>query len=69
MDVSEQRVRFVVAANRGGSSFSALCAEFGITRPTGYLWLERYQSGGVALISERSRRPLSSPTRTAEWIE
>jgi hypothetical protein len=37
MEVSEQWVRFVVAANRGGSSFSALCAEFGISRPTGYL--------------------------------
>jgi transposase InsO family protein len=69
MDVSEQRVRFVVAANHGGSSFSALCAEFGISRLTGYLWLERYRSGGVASIAERSRRPASSPTRTAERIE
>ena len=69
MDVSEQRVRFVVAASRGGSSFSALCAEFGVCRPTGYLWLKRYRSGGVASIAERSRRPQASPTRTAEPIE
>ena len=69
MDVSEQRVRFVVAANRAGSSFSALCMEFGISRPTGYLWLDRYRTGGVAAIAERSRRPVSSPTRTAERIE
>ena len=69
MDVSEQRVRFVVAANRVGSSFSALCEEFGISRPTGYLWLERYRSGGVASVAELSRRPVSSPTRTAERIE
>jgi len=69
MDVSEQRVRFVVAAARGGSSFSALCEEFGISRPTGYLWLERYRSGGVSSIAERSRRPISSPTRTAQQIE
>jgi transposase len=69
MDVSEQRVWFVVAANRAGSSFSALCMEFGISRPTGYLWLDRYRTGGVAAIAERSRRPVSSPTRTAERIE
>lgn len=69
MDVSEQRVRFVVAASRGGSNFSSLCAEFGVSRPTGYLWLERYRSGGVASIAERSRRPQASPTRTAEPIE
>ena len=69
MDLSEQRVRFVVAASRGGSSFSALCAEFRISRPTGYLWLDRYRSGGVASIAELSRRPASSPTRTSERIE
>jgi transposase len=69
MDVSEQRVRFVMAANRARSSFSALCMEFWISRPTGYLWLDRYRTGGVAAIAEQSRRPVSSPTRTAERIE
>jgi transposase InsO family protein len=69
MDVSEQRVRFVVAASRDEASFSSLYMEFGISRPTGYLWLERYRSGGVASIAERSRRPVSSPTRTAERVE
>ena len=48
---------------------TALCAEFGISRPTGYLWLKRYGSCGAASLSERSRRPLSSPTRTADAIE
>src|ERR1700733_638300 len=69
LEVSEQRIRFVVAAHRGGSSLTALCAEFGISRPTGYLWLKRYGSCGAASLSERSRRPLSSPTRTADAIE
>ena len=56
MDVREQRVRFVVAATRREKSFSALCAEFGISRPTGSLWLRRYQQEGVVGIAERSRR-------------
>ncbi len=42
MDVREQRVRFVVAAIRKEKPFSALCQEFGISRPTGLLWRERY---------------------------
>jgi hypothetical protein len=42
MDIQEQRVRFVVAAAGGAQGFSSLCAEFGISRPTGYLWLQRY---------------------------
>jgi transposase InsO family protein len=69
LEVSEQRIRFVVEAHLGGSSLSGLCAKFGISRPTGYLWLERYRSGGAASIAERSRRPVSSPTRTAGLIE
>jgi len=51
MDVQDQRVRFVVAATSTKQPMSALCAEFGISRPTGYLWLERYRQGGVTAIA------------------
>ena len=67
--VEEQRVRFVVAASRNSGSLTGLCAEFGISRPTGYLWLGRYRAGGVAAMAERSRRPRSSPRRTEEALE
>jgi transposase InsO family protein len=57
MEVREQRVRFVVAASRREKPFQALCEEFEISRPTGYLWWKRYREQGVAGIAERSRRP------------
>lgn len=70
MDVREQRVSFVVAASRGEKPLSGLCQEFGISRPTGYLWLARYREQGLAGIAEHSRRPASSPERTAAaWEE
>jgi len=69
MDVREQRVRFVVAAIRKEKAFSALCQEFGISRPTGMLWRERYEREGLAGIAERSRRPHYSPTRTGAEME
>jgi len=69
MDIQEQRVRFVVAAARGTQRFSSLCAEFGISRPTGYLWLRRYRELGVRGIAERSRKPHRSPRRTADSLE
>ena len=69
MDVREQRVRFVVAALRRERSLSSLCREFGISRPTGRLWLQRYRAGGVEAIAERSRRPLHSPRQTAPELE
>jgi transposase InsO family protein len=69
MEVQEQRIRFVVAASRRDRSMEALCAEFDVSRPTGYLWLKKYRAGGVAGVAELSRRPHSSPSRTVERIE
>jgi transposase InsO family protein len=69
MDVREQRVEFVVAAMRREKSLTALCEEFGISRPTGRLWLSRYRQHGIEGIAERSRRPLSSPRRTSAELE
>jgi transposase len=69
MDVREQRVRFVVAAFRREQSFTQLCQEFGVSRPTGYLWLQRYQASGVSGIAERSRRPQRSPRQTSPELE
>ena len=64
MDVQEQRVRFVVAASRREKPLTLLCAEFGISRPTGWLWVKRYAEAGLAGIVERSRRPRTSPSQT-----
>jgi len=69
MDVQEQRVKFVVAASRKEKPFVRLCEEFGISRPTGLLWVERYRRGGVGGIGEQSRRPHSSPWQTAAEFE
>ncbi len=70
MSVDEQRMRFVIRAVSGQQSLTALCREFGISRPTGYLWRGRYeQSRSLTGLGERSRRPRRSPSRTAEWKE
>lgn len=41
MDIRQQRVEFAVRAWRG-ESISGLCREYGIRRPTGYLWKKRF---------------------------
>ena len=69
MDVEEQRVRFVQQASQEGANLSELCREFGISRPTGYVWLRRGQAHGVVGLCERSRRPRSMPGRTASGVE
>ena len=69
MDVEEQKVKLVVAATRRQKSLTALCQEFGISRPTGCLWRKRYQEAGLAGIAERSLRPRQSPDRTSAELE
>jgi putative transposase len=59
----EERVRFVLKATREVVGFGELCAQFGISRKTGYKWLARYETQGLAGMREWSRRPHRSPTR------
>ena len=69
-NVSEQRLKFVIRAEKRQESMKALCEEFGISRPTGYMWLERYQScERIQDLGELSRRPHHSPGRTGCAIE
>ena len=64
--VEDQRKEFAQAAERC-NNFSALCREFGITRHTGYKWVERYDAGQP--LTDRSRRPHTSPSKTPEEVE
>lgn len=48
-------------------SISALCREYGISRPTGYKWIERYQSGES--LEDRSRAPFRTANKTSEETE
>ena len=68
-EVVEERLRFVVLASRKERRFQDLCAEFGISRQTGYVWWRRYQEGGSAQQQDRSRRPRKSPKKTALELE
>lgn len=53
----EQRILFVTEFESSGQSFSLLCARYGISRVTGYKWLERYEEEGLEGLWERSRAP------------
>ena len=69
-NVSEQRMQFVIRAASGQEGMAALCREFGISRPTGYLWRRRYQQArSLTALAEQSRRPHRSPRQTQEWKE
>ena len=53
----EEINRFVVLAQSGRFSVTDLCEQFGISRKTGYKYLERYAAHGLAGLTPRSHRP------------
>lgn len=61
------RQEFLAFARQADANIAGLCRRFGISRKTGYKWLSRQQAGGEPV--DRSRRPKSSPTRTADAVE
>ena len=42
------RMRFVTDWERDCWTMTELCADYQISRKTGYKWVERYESAGVA---------------------
>ena len=51
-----QRIEFAMRAV-GCGNFAQLCAEYGISRKTGYKWRERFVAHGLEGMEEESRRP------------
>ena len=57
------RKEFVAKAIMGEESISALCRQFGISRPTAYKWIERYRNGDN--MSDKSHEPFFKPLKTS----
>ena len=64
----DERMRFVMAVEQRDEAFSMVCRRFGVSRKTGYKWLERYREGGVKGLRDRSRAPLRHPQAVTEEI-
>ncbi|HUG73898.1 MAG TPA: IS481 family transposase [Steroidobacteraceae bacterium] len=63
-----QRTRFIADHLRGVHSVTELCAQYGISRKTGYKWIDRYLERGPAGLEAQSRRPLNSPNATERHV-
>jgi hypothetical protein len=66
--VMDQRRRFIEDAHCSLQSFSALCRHYGISRKTGYKWLDRWLNDGPEGLEKRSSRPHSSPWVTSSEV-
>lgn len=68
-DPMHERLHFVLAHAQELFSMTELCARFGISRKSGYKWLERYRSEGLPGLVERSRAPQHCPHRLSAEVE
>ncbi len=64
------RMRFVTEWQSGCWTMTELCADYRISRKTGYKWIGRYETGGPRGLHDLSRRPHHSPLATeAEVVD
>lgn len=64
----DQRTQFIADYLREMLSVTELCELYGISRKTGYKWIDRYLHQGPAGLQEHSRKPQRSPNETAPEI-
>ncbi|MEJ3405901.1 leucine zipper domain-containing protein, partial [Rathayibacter sp. YIM 133350] len=59
----------IVRRHQQGWRQAHIAAAMGVSRKCVKIWIDRYAAEGEAGLEDRSSRPRSSPTRTAEQVE
>ena len=59
------RMRFVTDWQRDCWTMTELCADYQISRKTGYKWVDRFATVGLPGLQDQPRRPAHSPLATA----
>src|SRR3984957_3592900 len=62
----EQRERFIRDHQLALYTMAELSARYGISRKTGYKWLDRFDEGGRDGLGDRSRAPLRCPHKISD---
>jgi putative transposase len=64
----DELVHFITEVNESPESFAAVCRSFGISRKTGYKWVERYEKAGPAGLQLRQPIARTCPHRTGDDV-
>lgn len=67
--VMNERMKFIVEWQAGGHSLAEHCRCYGVSRKTGYKYIERYLAEGPSGLEDRSRAPHHHPNAIAEKVE
>ena len=61
----DQKRLFVADYQRGSFAMAELCRRYGVSRPTGYKWIQRFEGEGFPGLTVRSKRPKGCSHETA----
>ena len=64
--VMDERMAFIVDWQREEMTIAALCRLYGVSRKTGYKWIERFGDEGIEGLNDRSRAPHDHPNAVEE---
>jgi transposase InsO family protein len=64
----DERVHFIVACSESEESFAELCRRFGVSRQTGYKWVERYETDGPGGLVDRRPVARTHPAQTTDEV-
>ncbi|MBI3607851.1 MAG: transposase [Nitrospirae bacterium] len=64
----DQRIQFIADYLREALSMTELCDLYGVSRKTGYKWIDRYLRHGPMGLEACSRKPRVSPNQTPEAL-
>jgi transposase len=65
----DQRLQFLSSYQKEEMSVTDLCHEYGISRPTAYKWIKRYEEVGPEGLLDLTSTPHSCPHSTSAEIE
>lgn len=67
--VEDERLQFIADWERDECGMSELCRRYGVSRPTGYKWVDRYERFGLDGLKDVARAPHSHPNATPQGVE
>jgi putative transposase len=65
----DEKIRFIGDHLTGVFTLTELCDRYGISRKTGYKWVDRYMEHGVDGLKDQSRKPHRSPSQATLAVE
>ena len=65
----EQKVEFICEWLSGKYTISELCRSYGVSRPSAYLLISRYEKSGIEGLLDKSTAPRDHPNKTPKEVE